>query len=109
MAKTLTFEFEGNQYTLEYTRRSVQDMEAAGFVAQDIDAKPMTVLPMLFEGAFLAHHRYLKRDKIQAIYAKMTHKEELLGKLAEMYNEPIRALVEEPEESEGNVSWTASW
>ena len=35
--------------------------------------------------------------------------EELIGKLAEMYNEPIIALVEEPEENEGNVSWTASW
>lgn len=33
----------------------------------------------------------------------------VIGKLAEMYNEPIMALVEEPEESEGNVSWTASW
>lgn len=39
----------------------------------------------------------------------MTNKEELIGKLAEMYNEPIMALVEEPEESEGNVDWVASW
>ena len=43
------------------------------------------------------------------IFSHMTNKEELIGKLAEMYNEPIMALVEEPEESEGNVSWTASW
>jgi hypothetical protein len=26
-----------------------------------------------------------------------------------MYNEPIMALVDEPEESEGNLDWTASW
>ena len=32
-----------------------------------------------------------------------------LDKLAEMYNEPIMALVEEPEEDEGNVNWTATW
>ena len=29
--------------------------------------------------------------------------------LAEMYNEPIMALVDEPEESEGNLDWAASW
>ena len=40
----------------------------------------------------------------------MTEKTELIGKLAEMYNEPIMTLVEEPDEkAEGNVSWTASW
>ena len=44
-----------------------------------------------------------------AIFNRMTNKEELIGKLAEMYNEPIMALVEEPEESEGNVDWVASW
>ena len=39
----------------------------------------------------------------------MTNKGELIGKLAEMYNEPILALVDEPEENEGNLDWTASW
>lgn len=32
-----------------------------------------------------------------------------IGKLAEMYNEPIMTLVEEPEESKGNLNWTATW
>ena len=109
MAKQLHFTFDGEDYTLEYTRRTVSEMEKNGFVANDIDTKPMTVLPMLFEGAFLAHHRFVKKDVIQTIYSKMTHKEDLIGKLAEMYNEPIMALVAEPEESKGNVDWTASW
>lgn len=109
MAKQLRFTFNDTEYTLEYTRRTVSEMEKKGFVAADIDTKPMTVLPMLFEGAFLAHHRFVKTDVIMDIYSKMTHKEELIGKLAEMYNEPIMALVSEPEETEGNVNWTASW
>ena len=109
MAKQLKFTFEGDEYTLEYTRRTVSEMEKNGFVANDIDTKPMTVLPMLFEGAFLAHHRFVKKDVIQTIYSKMTHKEDVIGKLAEMYNEPIMALVAEPDKSEGNVDWTASW
>ena len=109
MAKTLTFTYEGEDYTLEYTRRTVSEMEKNGFVASDIDTKPMTILPQLFEGAFLAHHRFVKKDVIQNIYSHMTHMEDLIGKLAEMYNEPIMALVAEPEKSEGNVDWTASW
>lgn len=109
MAKQLNFSFDGVDYTLEFTRRTVSEMERKGFVAGDIDSKPMTILPMLFEGAFLAHHRFVKSDVIQNIYSKMTHKEELIGKLAEMYNEPIAALVAEPDNAEGNVDWTASW
>lgn len=69
----------------------------------------MSTLPELFAGAFLAHHRFLKREVIDEIYSKMTNKEALIGKLAEMYNEPILTLMEEPEENEGNVSWTASF
>jgi hypothetical protein len=109
MAKQLKFTYEGKDYTLEFTRRTVTQMEKNGFVAAEVENKPMTTLPALFEGAFLAHHRFEKKEVIDKIFANMTNKEELIGKLAEMYNEPIMALVEEPEETEGNVSWTASW
>ena len=109
MNKQLKFTYEGNEYCLEFTRRSVETMEKQGFVASDIQDKPMTVLPALFRGAFLANHRFVKPEVIDKIYSKMTNRSELIGKLAEMYNEPIMALVDEPEESEGNVDWTASW
>lgn len=109
MSKQLNFEFEGKQYCLEYPRKSVASMEQNGFRASDISDKPMTVLPSLFAGAFLAHHRYLKRDIIDSIFDKMKDKGELIGKLAQMYNEPIEAYMEEPEEAEGNVKWEASW
>lgn len=109
MSKQLRFTYEGNEYTLEFTRKSIEQMEKAGFVVGDITTKPMTVLPALFEGAFLAHHRFVKKDIIDKIFAKLTNKTELIGKLAEMYNEPIMTLIDEPEESEGNLDWTASW
>lgn len=109
MAKQLKFTFEGEDYVLEFTRRTVAEMEKRGFVAADVEKKPMSTLPALFEGAFLVHHRFVKKDEIDNIFSHMTNKEELIGKLAEMYNEPIIALVEEPDKNEGNVSWTASW
>ena len=109
MAKQLTFTFEGKEYTLEFTRRTVAEMEKKGFIASEITDKPMTTLPALFAGAFLANHRFVKQDVIENIFSKLTNKESLIGKLAEMYNEPIMALVEEPEEDKGNVDWTATW
>lgn len=109
MAKQLTFTYDGKDYTLEFTRRTVAEMEKKGFIASDITDKPMTTLPALFAGAFLAHHRFVKGDIINDIYSKLTKKEDLIGKLAEMYNEPILALVEEPEKAEGNLDWTATW
>ena len=109
MSKQLRFTYHDKEYVLEYTRKSVEAMEKKGFVASEIETKPVTVLPALFAGAFLANHRYVKQDVIDEIYSKMTNKQELIGKLAEMYNEPIMALVDEPEESEGNLDWTASW
>ena len=72
----------------------------------------MTMLPTLFAGAFLAHHRFVKRDVIDNIYARMNHKDELMTALVEMYNEPIMSLFDEPENNEdnaGNVSWKAGW
>lgn len=109
MAKQLNFTYDGKNYTLEFTRRTVAEMEKKGFIASDITEKPMTTLPALFAGAFLAHHRFVKEDIINDIYSKLTKKEDLIGKLAEMYNEPILALVEEPEKAEGNLDWTATW
>ena len=109
MNKQLKFTYQDKEYCLEFTRKSVETMERQGFVASDITDKPMTVLPALFAGAFLANHKFVKREVVDEIFSKMTNKTELIGKLSEMYNEPILALVDEPEDTEGNVDWTASW
>ena len=109
MSKQLNFKYNGTEYTLEFTRRTVEQMEKEGFVAEDIKTKPVTMLPTLFAGAFKAHHRFVKPEVIDEIFSKMTNKGELIGRLAEMYNEPILALVGEPDESSENLTWTQSW
>lgn len=105
MAKQILFEYEGTRYTLEFNRNAIRKMERSGFVAEDIQSKPMTVLPELFAGAFIMHHPYLKRERIDKIYEKMTNRMKLIERLGEMYQEPILAMMDEPEEDEGNVSW----
>lgn len=109
MSKQLNFEYKGTKYTLEFTRRTVEQMEREGFVAEDLKSKPVTMLPTLFAGAFKAHHKFVKPDVIDEIFSKMTNKADLIGKLAEMYNEPIMALIDEPVESSENLNWTQSW
>lgn len=110
MSKQLKFTYKDKEYVLEFTRRTVAEMEKRGFIASDVDIKPMSTLPALFAGAFLAHHKWEKKDVIDDIYAHMTDKEGLLNKLSDMYAEPIAELMAEPEESdEGNVNWTANW
>lgn len=108
MEKTMTIKHGDEEYVLEYTRKSVEMMERQGFEIDELQRKPMTYLPALFAGAFLAHHRYVKREVIDKIYAQLTNKGDMLGKLVEMYSEPITALMDDPE-NEGNASWTADW
>lgn len=113
MAKQLTINdpVTGVTYTLEYTRKSVETMEKQGFSIADVESKPMTTLPALFAGAFLAHHRFLKREVIDDLFSRMNHKDQLIAVLGEMYNAPLLSLLDEPEQTEGdegNVSWKTS-
>ena len=110
MAKTLTVKDKyGNPYTLEYTRKSVEILERRGFKVSDIKDFPMITLPTLFEGAFLAHHKQIKKETVDEIFVSLKDKDTLIGKLAEMFAEPLETLVSEPEGDEGNATWEANW
>lgn len=111
MSKQINFSYGGKDYKLEYTRRTVQEMEREGFEVDNIQSKPMTALPALFAGAFKANHRFMKRDLVDEIYQAMPDKEGLIQKLAEMYNEPLQSLLSDPdEEAEKKVeNFTANW
>lgn len=105
MAKQIKFTYEGTDYVLEFSRRTVREMENEGFDTNLIDSKPMTLMPQLIAGAFKMHHRYTKADVIERIYQAIPRKEEFILQLVEMYNEPLNALIEDPEEGLGNVEW----
>lgn len=113
MAKqmTITDPTSGVTYTLEYTRKTVEQMEKQGFDIAEVEKKPMTMLPALFAGAFLAHHRFVKKDVIDGLFARMNRKDELISALGEMYSAPILTLLDEPEQETdgGNLSWKTDW
>lgn len=101
----ITFSYNEKEYCLEYTKRSVKAMEDKGFVPAKILEAPMTYLPELFAGAFLANHRFVDKKIIDELYEKMCGKKELVNALIEMYNEPISALTEDADEGNG-IAWT---
>ena len=111
MAKQLTFEYKGKEYTLEYTRESVKQMEREGFVASDIVNKPMLTLPKLFAGAFKAHHKFdTKQKTIDEIFELFKNKQALIEKLAEMYATPMETLMDDDSIDEGNaIAWDANF
>ena len=107
MATKISFSHEGKDYCLEYTRKTVKTMEDRGFVAARIVEAPMTILPELFAGAFLANHKFTDRKVIDAIFDKMQDKKALVDTLAQMYNEPIEALMTDADEGNG-IAWTTT-
>ena len=111
MAKQLNFEYENKEYTLEFTRESIKQMEREGFIASDVVNKPMNTLPKLFAGAFKAHHRFdTKQKKIDEIFELFKNKQALVEKLAEMYSEPMETLMDDETIDEGNaIAWEANF
>lgn len=110
MAKQINFEYNDKEYCLEFTRETIKQMEREGFVANDIITKPMTSLPKLFAGAFKAHHKFDTKQKvIDEIFDSLSNKGALIEKLAEMYNEPIEALMDDGGEAKNAIMWEASF
>lgn len=108
MAKTIEFTYEGETYTLEFTRRTIKDMENEGFSLRALRDMPANTFPKLFAGAFRCHHRKISKELVEKMYKSLSHKEELAEKLAEMYNSALDTLFEEPEEGK-NVEWKSNF
>lgn len=107
--KQITIKHEDKQYTLEYTRNSVKKMEQAGFIIQDIQSKPGTLVPMLFEGAFLSKHRYVKKEVLDEIFNNLENKEDFIAVLAEMYQDTLLTIISNTDEEQGNLKWEKNW
>ena len=105
MNKKIEFDYEGKHYTLEYNRNAVALIERQGFCIDELVKKPMSMLPLAFEGLFYKNHKSISREKIDEIYNKMIDKEGLMKSIAEMLNETYTSLQDEPDEKEGNIDW----
>jgi hypothetical protein len=105
MNKQITFEYNDKKYALEFTRASVERLERQGFSLDELDAKPATMMPLLFTGAFYANHSNAKRGVVDEIYNSLPNKSDLFTALGRMYGDALNTLFEEPEEDGKNVNW----
>lgn len=95
---------EGREYTLEFSRRTVSKTEQAGLDINQLESKSMTMIPIMFWGAFLMHHPHMTREQTDKILfdglgglnaGELEH----LGKL---YAEPFQTLVAREDEEGTN-------
>ena len=106
MSKQINFEYEGKEYNLEYTRESIKQMEREGFILEDVVKKPMLTLPVLFAGAFKAHHKFdTKQKKIEEIFEKFSNKQALFSKLIDMYQHPIETMIDDEGDEGNSIAW----
>lgn len=99
----IVIDYEKKEYVLEYNRQSVKTMESQGFDLSEITSKPMTMIPLLFSGAFIKNCKGTKRAVIDAIYEGIGNKTDLMNALIEMYSDTLSTLTDD---TEGNVTWT---
>ena len=88
----IKFDYAGQHYELGYTRESVKQIEAQGFVLEEIGTKPQTMIPLLFYGSFAMNHRGIKRKLVDEIW-ELIKGEDIVKALIEMYSETIEDLM----------------
>lgn len=85
----------GREYTLEYSRKTVVKVEREGLNINEIESKSMTMLPLLFWGAFLMHHPQMTKEQTDKILFEGLGglREDELKKLGDLYAAPLKTLV----------------
>lgn len=85
----------GREYTLEYSRRTVSKVEQAGLDINELESKSMTMIPLLFWGAFLMHHPGMTREQADKILFDGLGglREEEMKRLGELYAATFQSLV----------------
>lgn len=108
MSKQIKLNYDNKEYILEYNRKSVSAMEVLGFNAKEVDDKMATMIPLMFQGAFIMHHPSIKIALINEIYDKVEDKMKLMNTLSNMINDCYQSLLADNDKKEDdgkNVSW----
>lgn len=111
MAEVITLKLDGRTYKLGFTKATVRALERKGFRVERVMESSFEATEQLIHGAFAAHNKSLSADVIDSIVEEMPDKPKLVGRLVELYLEPLTGLLglgeeaEEGEEVEKNGSW----
>lgn len=103
------FEYEGKDYTLEYTANSIAAMERNGFDFSKMGERLLSVPEELFKGALIEHHPHISDKKAHEIFYALsrsadgeeTDSDELVMALSEMLQDAVKEITGR----KGNVKW----
>lgn len=85
----------GKEYTLEFSRKTVVKTEQAGLDVNCLESKSMTMIPLLFWGAFLMHHPHMTKEQTDTILFDGLGglNDEEMGYLGKLYAAPFQTLI----------------
>lgn len=107
--RSISFTWNGTEYTLEYNRAAAEVLEKK-FGVNIIkmvsgEEVRITDLPDLFRVALMMHHPNMKTETAKTLYDLMADKDGLYVALVEMLAATVGDVFEEPEEGKA-ISWT---
>ena len=105
-------DFEGREFTLEFTRKTVMRTDRAGLDVNAMGSQPMNMIYLMFWGAFLSHHPHMTQEQTDKILdeqfggieglssVKNEAGESMIEHLGKLYAAPFSTLA--PDEEEAN-------
>ena len=104
-------DFEGREFTLDFTRKTVARTERAGLNVNAMESQPMNMIYLMFWGAFLSHHPRMTQEQTDKILdeqfggieglssIKNESGETLIEHLGRLYAAPFSTLMQDEEEA----------
>jgi hypothetical protein len=90
----------GREYTLEFSRKTVVKAEQAGLDINQLESKSMTMIPLMFWGAFLMHHPHMTREQTDKILFEGLGglSGEEMAYIGKLYAAPFQTLISSEDE-----------
>lgn len=103
----LTME-DGTEYTLEFSRKSIEFAEKRGFKFDELSDYLMTRVPELFYYSFRMHHANMtKKQTDDILFEKLGGMSEaMLTRLGELYAQGYESLINSEESKNSKVTIT---
>lgn len=95
MSQKIEFNYAGKEYSLEYNRLAIKTMEKQGFELESFEKKPMTMVDIAFEGAFIKNHSNISKATVEEIYSLFKDKKALIKELIRMIQESYSTLFDD--------------
>lgn len=65
--RKILVEIDDVEYTLEYNRAAIRDMESRGFALSHIEDRIVTSLDLLVQGALYKNHRTIRGERLEEL------------------------------------------